>query len=174
MEVGMVSRPEGILFEERQRLITNPVVVLVLGVAALAGLAGVLRLEPPISLGLALVLLAVAMLAVVELIVAVRPGAIEFRLRPLAGQTIPVDLIRSCTARRYRPILEYGGWGYRWGRGGSRAYNIRGNRGVQLVLQDGQKILIGSQRPGELASAIQAAGFRESSDPASPESPPRS
>ena len=128
-------------------------------------LVGVLRLERPISVGLAIVSLAVATLALFELDVAVRPGEIELSFCPLAGRTIPVDAIRSCTARRYRPILEYGGWGYRWGRGGSRAYNVRGNRGVQIVLQDGKTILIGSQRPEELASAIQAAGFRESPNP---------
>jgi hypothetical protein len=33
-----------------------------------------------------------------------------------------------------------------------------GDRGVQLVLQDGKKVLIGSQRPEELAAALQSAG----------------
>lgn len=162
----MRSEPEPMLFIERQRLIMNPVVLGILGIATVMGLVGVLRLEPPMRLGLVILLLAVAMLAVFELIVAVRPGKIEFRLRPLAGQIISVDTIRSCTALRYRPILEYGGWGYRWGRRGSRAYSIRGNRGVQLVLQNGQRILLGSQRAEELASAIRAAGFHESTTPA--------
>ena len=155
-----------VLFEERQRLITNPVVLCVLGVATVMGLAGVLRLERPVSVGATIILVVVAMLSVIELVVAVRPGEVDVRLGPLGGQTIPVDKILTSTARRYGPILEYGGWGYRWGRGGRRAYNIRGNRGVQLVLEDGQSILIGSQRPAELASAIEAAGFRERPSPA--------
>jgi hypothetical protein len=56
----------------------------------------------------------------------------------------------------YRPIRDYGGWGIRYGRGG-KAYNVSGNRGVMLELSDGQKLLIGSQRPEELANAINLA-----------------
>jgi len=56
-------------------------------------------------------------------------------------------------ARTYRPILEYGGWGIRFGWKG-RAYNVSGNRGVQLVFRDGRRMLIGSSRPSELEEAI--------------------
>jgi hypothetical protein len=38
---------------------------------------------------------------------------------------------------------------------GGLAYNVSGNRGVQLELVNGKSILIGSQRAGELALAIQ-------------------
>ncbi len=58
-------------------------------------------------------------------------------------------------ARTYRPILEYGGWGIRYSlskRG--KAYNVSGNKSVQLVLKNGKRLLIGSQKPDELAEAI--------------------
>lgn len=57
-------------------------------------------------------------------------------------------------ARVYRPILEYGGWGIRCGLKGGRAYNVSGNKGVQLVLRNGKRLLIGSQKPDELVEAI--------------------
>ena len=58
-------------------------------------------------------------------------------------------------ARTYRPLVEYGGWGIRYGFGKSgRAYNVSGNKGLQLVLKNGRRLLIGSQRPDELAEAI--------------------
>ncbi len=58
-------------------------------------------------------------------------------------------------SRTYRPILEYGGWGIRCSfTGKGKAYNVSGNKGVQLVLTNGKKLLIGSQRPDELAAAI--------------------
>jgi hypothetical protein len=57
-------------------------------------------------------------------------------------------------ARVYRPILEYGGWGIRCGFKGARAYNVSGNKGVQLILQNGKRLLIGSQKPDELVEAI--------------------
>jgi hypothetical protein len=69
-------------------------------------------------------------------------------------QTIPFSDIARYEARRYRPILEYGGWGVRYGWKG-KAYNVRGNRGVQLYLRSGKRLLIGSQRPEELARAIE-------------------
>lgn len=59
-------------------------------------------------------------------------------------------------ARTYSPLREYGGWGIR-GFGSNRAYNVSGNHGVELVLKDGRKVLIGSQRADDLALAIAAA-----------------
>ena len=57
--------------------------------------------------------------------------------------------------RTYKPILEYGGWGIRCSfTGKGKAYNVSGNKGVQLVLTNGKKLLIGSQKPDELAAAI--------------------
>ena len=65
----------------------------------------------------------------------------------------PFDRIGSAEARTYRPLREYGGWGIRIGPGGL-AYNVKGNRGVQLVLSSGIRILLGSQEPDALAAAI--------------------
>ncbi|MHC4587551.1 MAG: DUF6141 family protein [Planctomycetota bacterium] len=57
--------------------------------------------------------------------------------------------------RTYKPIREYGGWGIRCSfTGKGKAYNVSGNKGVQLVLTNGKKLLIGSQKPDELAAAI--------------------
>jgi hypothetical protein len=55
--------------------------------------------------------------------------------------------------RKYRPISEYGGWGYRMGFGG-RALNVKGNKGVQLKFKNGKKLLIGTQRPEEAQQII--------------------
>ncbi len=60
--------------------------------------------------------------------------------------------IKQFQARTYKPILEYGGWGIRFGDG--IAFNTHGNQGVQLILKDGRKILIGSQKAETLAAAI--------------------
>jgi len=56
-------------------------------------------------------------------------------------------------ARTYRPLLEYGGWGIRCGWKG-RAYNVGGNRGVQLAFRNGRRMLIGSSKASELEAAI--------------------
>jgi hypothetical protein len=64
--------------------------------------------------------------------------------------------IESAEARTYRPVLEYGGWGIRFGSEG-KVYNVSGNRGLQLRLGESASLLIGSQHPEELARAAQSA-----------------
>ncbi len=66
--------------------------------------------------------------------------------------------IEEYRGRTYRPIREYGGWGIRHGLfGRGKAFNVSGNRGVQLVFRDGRRFLIGSRRTDELARAIAVA-----------------
>jgi hypothetical protein len=83
-------------------------------------------------------------------------NAVRLRFFPLIRRTIPLTEIQSCEARTYRPIREYGGWGIRWGFSGM-AFNVSGDRGVQLVLTGGKRLLIGSQRADELAAVINEA-----------------
>lgn len=90
-----------------------------------------------------------------RLITEVRDDILYIYFYPVYKKRIPYDDIAFCQARSYRPLLEYGGWGIKYGRSGW-ACNIAGNRGVQLVLNNGKHILIGSQRADELAAAINA------------------
>ncbi len=91
----------------------------------------------------------------IKLITEVRKDGVYIKFVPLARQTVLFREVVGCEARTYRPIREYGGWGVKYGRAG-KAYNVSGNRGVQLKLSSGKGLLIGSQRPEELALAIQA------------------
>jgi hypothetical protein len=61
--------------------------------------------------------------------------------------------LKRYEARTYKPIREYGGWGIRIGRKGM-AYNMSGNKGVQLELFNNKRLLIGSRRHEELFQAI--------------------
>ena len=57
--------------------------------------------------------------------------------------------------RTYNPITEYGGWGYRLGLfGKGKAYNVAGNKGLQLEFINGKKLLIGTQKPEALESVL--------------------
>lgn len=80
---------------------------------------------------------------------------IHIRFFPFLRKKIPFSQITHFKAHTYRPLVEYGGWGIRYG--GTKkgwAYNISGNEGVQLELSDGKKILIGSRIAPELEEAI--------------------
>lgn len=63
------------------------------------------------------------------------------------------DEIAKAEVREYSPLLEYGGWGIRRGKSG-RAYNVKGNIGLQLVLKNGKKVLIGTQKAEELKQIL--------------------
>ncbi len=78
---------------------------------------------------------------------------LPFNLRP---KKISLEQIKGYQATTHNPIKEFGGWGIRlWSKG--KADNERGNRGVQLELNNGARILIGSQRAEDLAKAIETA-----------------
>lgn len=79
---------------------------------------------------------------------------IELRFAPFPKRVISLVEISKVYARQYRPIREYGGWGIK-GTFKNRAYNVSGDRGVQLELVNGKRLLIGSQRSEELVRVIE-------------------
>ncbi|MDD7885156.1 hypothetical protein [Flavivirga sp. 57AJ16] len=58
--------------------------------------------------------------------------------------------IKSAKTRKYNALSEYGGWGLKGSWLGKKnngiAINIKGNIGIQLILVDEKKILIGTQK----------------------------
>ena len=74
--------------------------------------------------------------------------------------------IDSCFVRTYNPIGEYGGWGIRCGFKSGWAYSPSGNRGIQIIFEDGSKLLIGTQKGDEAATTLQKLGFRQPLDKA--------
>lgn len=99
---------------------------------------------------------ATALLLFANLSVEVRGDGIHLRQLWLFRRHFAFDRIASYEARTYRPIREYLGWGVRFGPSGT-AYSMSGDRGVQLILGDGSRVLIGSQRADEFAAAMDAA-----------------
>lgn len=92
-----------------------------------------------------------------KLVTRLNSTGLSLRFFPLRHREVPLDDIVRWGPRSYNPILEYGGWGLRWKPGKGKAYNVGGSRGVQLHLADGEPVLVGSQRPEELAEALSRA-----------------
>jgi len=89
-----------------------------------------------------------------RLVTEVRDDVLSIRfLRLWPDRAIPWGQICHAQVRTYRPIKDYGGWGVRWAARGI-VYHARGNRGVRMELVSGERVLIGSGRPEELAKAI--------------------
>jgi hypothetical protein len=79
----------------------------------------------------------------------------------LFGPKIAVKDIERCDAVAY-DWKKYGGWGIRYGRDGSVAYNMMGDRGraVEIVYRKGgkpKKVLVASPDPERLARAVNEA-----------------
>ena len=91
---------------------------------------------------------------VLRLVVEVEADGVTLRYWPLMQRHIYFRQIARCQVEQdYRPLTRYGGWGIR-GLGKDRAYSVAGQQGVRLALHDGSRLLIGTQRPDELALAI--------------------
>ena len=75
------------------------------------------------------------------------PFHINFRYFPWRS-------IKKVDVRTYAPLREYGGWGIRGFLGRGKAYNIKGNQGIQLLLTDEKRLLIGTQKSQEAEQVL--------------------
>lgn len=78
----------------------------------------------------------------------------------LKERVIEFKDIESFKARTYSPMKEFGGWGIRYGFE-SKAYNVSGEQGLQIILKNERKVLFGSQNHKQLEKAMRAASKKE-------------
>jgi hypothetical protein len=78
-------------------------------------------------------------------------------------KNFPWNEIKEAYVRKYKPIWEYGGWGIRI-RWNNRAYNTSGNMGLQLIMKDGKKVLIGTHKPEALDEFLKKYIFVENQE----------
>lgn len=62
--------------------------------------------------------------------------------------------ITKAYIREYKPIKEYGGWGIKGFSTRNVAYNISGNKGLQLEMKNGKKVLIGTKNQDKLLNYL--------------------
>ncbi len=74
--------------------------------------------------------------------------------------------VESVFVREYNPLQEFGGWGIfrvnlpvQRGLGNNRAINLKGNKGLQLVMKDGSRLLIGTQKAEEVGKVVKDVSF---------------
>lgn len=80
---------------------------------------------------------------------------VSYRMWPFhkKAKLLPWSDITHAEVRKYRPIREYGGWGMRFGIHG-KAFNVKGNMGLEIKLTSGKNILIGTQRADEIEEVL--------------------
>ncbi len=93
-------------------------------------------------------------LITVRLVTDVRNGELVIAMRGLwRSRRLPLDRIQSVETITHDIARDYGGYGIRSTREG-KAYVAGGTRGVRLTLASGEKVVVGSERPDELADAV--------------------
>lgn len=171
---GAAQSAETTPYEEVQDL-PWPFMALGVGGGALSGIALARALSLGLRLGAAGVAAAGIGLAVGEFLAPLRttlmPDEIQVRFGRRTRFRIPLKHVKRAYARRYHPLREYGGWGIRESAAG-RAFTISGNEGVQLELRSGKRVLIGSRRAEEFASAIRRITGCEGAPPGTEPCPP--
>ena len=91
-----------------------------------------------------------------KLVVEIRDDGIHYRYPPMIKRfrKISRDEIERLEVREYKPIKEFGGWGIKVGsKKYGKAFNVRGNMGLQLYLKNGSRILFGTQRKAAIGDA---------------------
>ncbi len=69
------------------------------------------------------------------------------------------DRMTKSYVRQYSPLTEYGGWGLRLGLfGKGTAFNVSGDKGLQLEFTDNKKLLIGTNKQDELTETLNKIG----------------
>jgi hypothetical protein len=97
-------------------------------------------------------------LITVRLVIEVRHGELLIKMRGLwRVRRVPLDRIQSVEIISHDIARDYGGYGIRSTRE-SKAYVASGGQGVRVTLTTGEKLVVGSQRSGELAAALRPPG----------------
>lgn len=156
------------LFQEKQRfnqkwlmaLLAIPVIIGFWGFVQQILLGEPFGNNPASDLGLIisvfLPILIVAFIFFLNLNTRIDKTGITYQFRPVhrKEQIIKWEEVSCAYVRKYKPITEYGGWGFRHGRKG-KALNTSGNMGLQIEFVNGKNLLIGTQKPEELERVLQ-------------------
>lgn len=153
-----------LIFEETQTFRGTWTWYLIIGVALIAIGGAIMsfffthEIEGYVSTIIAtLITIAVlALLSVSKLTVCIDEHALYYKYPPFARneKKIRKEDVEEMYVRKYRAIWEYGGYGYRFRFRSGRALNVSGNMGLQLVLKNGKRVLIGTQKSDLMETAV--------------------
>ena len=92
-----------------------------------------------------------------KLVTEIWTDGIRYKFAPFVRKMkhIPISEIASVEVEKYKPLIEFGGWGVRK-RFLSRktAYNISGNIGIRVIKKNGSQIMLGTRKPDEMKRAV--------------------
>jgi hypothetical protein len=146
-------------------LVVSGSMILPLGIIAAVMITQKQNIQQPeaiivISLVVLLTLVSTALIFILRLDTEISDHGISYRMFPfhVKQRVIPWQEIDKVFVRKYKPIGDYGGWGIRGLSKKNRAYNVSGDMGLQLILSNGNKILIGTARPADMEQYLKSTG----------------
>ena len=71
------------------------------------------------------------------------------------------DEIESICIRNYDPLLEFGGWGFRYSLKYGVAVTTSGSVGIQMILKNKKRVLIGTQNESGVLIALKQIALQE-------------
>lgn len=92
-----------------------------------------------------------------KLITEIWTDGIRYKFAPFVRKMkhIPLTEIASVEVAKYKPIVEFGGWGVRKRfLARKTAYNISGNVGLRVILKNGSQIVFGTRQANEMKRAV--------------------
>jgi hypothetical protein len=92
-----------------------------------------------------------------KLVTEVWSDGIRYKFPPLVRKMrhLPLREIASVEVSKYRPLSEFGGWGWRH-RFLQRktAFNVSGRIGIRVMLKNGKQIMLGTRKQEEMKRAV--------------------
>ncbi len=92
-----------------------------------------------------------------KLVTEIWSDGIHYKFTPLIRKMkhIPLSEIASAEVTKYRPLQEFGGWGWRK-RFLSRktAFNVSGRIGIRVIKKNGSQVVFGTHQPDEMKRAL--------------------
>jgi len=83
--------------------------------------------------------------------------AVRVSLAGVMHHDIPVNQIAAVERRGYRPLRQFAGWGWRYGKDGARQFAMAGSEAVVLTMIDGTEMYLGTRDLAGLQEAVDDA-----------------
>jgi hypothetical protein len=158
------------IFKEEQRF-TQPLIYIGLSIAAIVVFTPIIKdwsaiVQLPLNkqlrtfVGIIVICLVAVLFLFLKLRTRIDEKGISFKFTPFHFKSILINWkeVNKAYLRKYNAISEYGGWGIKggipWVKGNGRAYNVKGNIGLQLELKNGNRILIGTQKKEDIERVL--------------------
>lgn len=153
-----------LLFKEEQSFVGTWMWYLVIGISLLSVGGTAVGLfstnDPEAIIGVVIAALVTGGIVILfytsKLYVSMDQDHLYYRYPPFVNseKMLSKDDVKEIYVRKYKPIAEYGGWGYKFRFKSGRVMNVAGDVGLQLVFKNNKKLLIGTQKPEAMKDAV--------------------